>query len=540
MKRILISQVVYTIIVCIGWCFFLNFTQGRIFPDLFFPLLIMILYTVIVFLSLPLRWLESVLWINSRKFITYVSEASFYGLNYLIFNLYCDFYNKKDVIRFIVLILISFLYFRNIPKILSRLFVTDIQCKLFFYPVVVAIMLSIDVHAQNALPAKSVFPQNNIWNTPVDKLPVYSRSLEYVNFIGVSGALHADFGSGLYQGEPMGIPYNTVPGTQTKVNITFQWADESDPGPYPIPSNALIEGGNTSTGDRHVLVVDVDHWILYESGNSYLQTNGSWQVGAGAVYDLSSNTLRTNGWTSADGAGLPIFPGLIRYDEVQAGAINHAIRMTVRAVQTNYIWPARHKISAPLNASAPPFGQRFRLKANYDISGYSSSMQVILKAFKKYGLIVADIGSDWFVSGTQDERWDNDALHTLSNVPGSAFEAVDATTLMITSNSGEAKQDVTGTETADVKAIISVYPNPYSSLLNRNGMVFGNIPSPAHIKVFDMSGDLVYDYQTDTENSWVWKVTNLTGRQLPNGIYIYMISGKALSHTIQGKIVILE
>jgi hypothetical protein len=421
-----------------------------------------------------------------------------------------------------------------------RLFVTDIQRKLFFYPVAVAIMLSMDVHAQNALPAQSVFPQNNIWNTPVDKLPVYSKSATYVNFLGASGTLHADFGSGLWQGQPMGIPYNTVPGTQAKVDITFQWGDESDHGPYPIPSNALIEGGNTSTGDRHVLVVDVDHWILYETGNSYLQADGSWKAGAGVVYDLSSNTLRTNGWTSADGAGLPIFPGLIRYDEVQAGAINHAIRMTVRAVQTNYVWPARHKISAPLNASAPPFGQRFRLKANYDISGYSSSIQVILKAFKKYGLIVADIGSDWFVSGTQDNRWDNDVLQTLSNVQGSAFEAVDAASLMVTSNSGEAKQNATGTEAVDDKISLSAYPNPYSSSLNRSGMVFGNIPSPANIKILDMSGALVYEYQTTNENSWVWQVTNQAGRQLPCGVYIYQITCKPILQKIQGKIVILE
>jgi hypothetical protein len=421
-----------------------------------------------------------------------------------------------------------------------RLFVTDIQYKLCFYPVVVVIMLSMDGHAQNALPAKSVFPQNNIWNTPVDKLPVYSKSATYVNFVGASGTLHADFGSGLWQGQPMGFPYNTVPGTQAKVKITFQWGDESDSGPYPIPSNALVEGGNTSTGDRHVLVVDVDHWILYETGNSYLQANGSWEVGAGAVYDLSSNILRTNGWTSADGAGLPIFPGLIRYDEVQAGAINHAIRMTVRAVQTNYVWPARHKISAPLNASAPPFGQRFRLKANYDISGFSPSIQVILKAFKKYGLIIADIGTDWFVSGTQDSRWDNDVLHTLSNVPGSAFEAVDATMLMITSNSGEAKQNVTGTETAEAKTFLNVYPNPYTSVLSGNGITFENILFAAQIKIYDLSGTLIYEHQTATEGRWIWKVTNQAGRQLPGGVYIYVVSGKSFSQIIQGKIVVLE
>jgi len=396
------------------------------------------------------------------------------------------------------------------------------------------------IQAQGALPAKSVFPQNNIWNTPIDKLPVHSRSQEYINFLGTTTKLHADFVSGLWQGEPFGIPYNTVSGTQKKVNVSFQCPEESEPGPYPIPATALIEGGNTSTGDRHVLVIDVDNWILYETGNAYLQADGSWQAGAGAVFDLSSNNLRTYGWTSADAAGLPIFPGLVRYDEVQAGAINHAIRMTVHGIQANPVWPGRHKINSNINASAPPFGQRFRLKANFDISGYSPQIQVILKAFKKYGLMVADIGSDWYISGTQDERWDNDILHALSNVPGSAFEAVDATTLMISSNSGQALQTITGTETAMETAAVSVYPNPYSISSGREGVVFKNLPSCAQVKIFDLSGRLIDEYQAgDTEKTWVWKVRYQQGKLLPCGLYVYQVTGKDL-RKVNGKIVVVE
>ena len=400
------------------------------------------------------------------------------------------------------------------------------------------IMMSFQAQAQGTLPAKKVFPQNNIWNTPIDKLPVHSRSQEYINFLGTTTKLHPDFGSGLWQGEPFGIPYNTVPGTQKKVDVTFQWPDESDPSPYPIPATALIEGGNTSTGDRHILVVDVDNWILYETGNSYLQANGSWQAGAGSVFDLSSNTLRTYGWTSADAAGLPIFPGLVRYDEVQAGAINHAIRMTVRGIQANPVWPARHKITSYINASAPPFGQRFRLKANYDISTYSAQIQVILRAFKKYGLMVADIGSDWFISGTQDNRWDNNILQALSNVPGSAFEAVDATTLMISSNSGQAIQVITGTETAIQKAKVDVYPNPYSISSNQEGIVFENLPHQATIRIFDLSGNLIFNFKTgEQDESWVWNIKELT---LQCGVYIYQISGNDHLQDVNGKIVVVN
>jgi hypothetical protein len=413
-------------------------------------------------------------------------------------------------------------------------------CFYFFILGSMAMLASVKLSGQSTLPAKSVFPQNNIWNTPVDNLPVYSRSQEYVNFIGTTGTMHADFGSGLWQGQPMGIPYNTVPGTQTKVNVTFQWPDECDPSPYPIPSTALVEGGNSSTGDRHVLVIDVDNWILYETGNAYLQANGSWKVGAGAVFDLSSNSLRTNGWTSADGAGLPIFPGLIRYDEVQSGAISHAMRMTVRSVQANYVWPARHQISAPINASAPPFGQRFRMKANYDISGYSSAIQVILKAFKKYGLIVADIGSDWYVSGTQDDRWDNDVLHALSNVPGSAFEAVDATSLMISVNSGEAKQTTTNSEISIDKPAVTAYPNPYSRCSATQGIAFENLPLNAILSISGISGMLLLEHHTGNENSWIWNVTDQSGKPLPCGIYIYQITAKTLLQRINGKIIIVQ
>ena len=216
------------------------------------------------------------------------------------------------------------------------------------------------------------------------------------------------------------------------------YGSESDPGPFPVPADAPVEGGSGSDGDRHVLVVDRDNCLLYELYRAFPQGDGSWNADSGARYDLRSNALRPDGWTSADAAGLPIFPGLVRYDEVAAGEIAHAIRFTAPQTRQAYVWPARHYASSSSDPSLPPMGQRFRLKAGVDISGYSGPVQVILRAMKKYGIILADNGSAWYISGAPDERWDNDMLHELDNVRGSDFEAVDCSALMVDPDSGQA------------------------------------------------------------------------------------------------------
>ena len=277
-----------------------------------------------------------------------------------------------------------------------------------------------------------VFPSNNIWNTRVDTLPLASRSQAWVDSIGRNTGFHMDFGSGTWDGGPIGIPYNIVGAGVPKVPVTFEYDDESDPGPYPIPANPLIEYGS----DHHLLIVDSSTCTLYEIYAAD-DSSGSWHAGSGAIWYLGSNALRPAGWTSADAAGLPILPGLVRYDEILSGAINHAIRFT--ASRTNgYIWPARHLTSNdPTSPGIPPMGARFRLKAAFNISTYPAELQAILKAMKIYGIILADNGSNWYISGAPDERWDNDMLHKLDKLTGNDFEAVDASGLMVNPDSGE-------------------------------------------------------------------------------------------------------
>ena len=283
----------------------------------------------------------------------------------------------------------------------------------------------------------TVFPANNIWNTPVNTLPVSSNSATYVNTIGPSAPVHPDFGSGTYNGGPIGIPFVLVPGTQTKYPASFTYADESDAGPYAVPLNAPIEGGSGSSGDRHAIAVDTDHCVLYELYSAYPQTS-SWQAGSGAIFDLNSNALRPAGWTSADAAGFAIMPGLVRYDEVASGEIRHALRFTVPSTLRTYVWPARHYASSLTDPKYPPMGQRFRLKAGFDISPFPADVQVILKALKKYGMMIADNGSAWFISGEPDSRWNNNNLNTMKTITGSAFEAVDVASLMVDPDSGQA------------------------------------------------------------------------------------------------------
>jgi hypothetical protein len=298
------------------------------------------------------------------------------------------------------------------------------------------VLLAGSASAQPAIGSCPVFPANSVWNEPIDHLPVASNSATLVNTIGSGVTLHADFGSGLYAGAPIGIPFVTVAGSLTKYPVTFQYADESDPGPYAVPLNAPIEGGSQSTGDRHAIAVDTDNCILYELYSAYPQA-ASWQAGSGVIFDLKSNALRPAGWTSADAAGLPIFPGLVRYDEVASGVIRHAIRLTVPQTLDSYVWPARHYASSLTDPKYPAMGQRFRLRSSFNISTYTADVQVVLQALKTYGMFVADNGSAWYISGAPDPRWNNDNLGTLRNIHGSDFEAVDDTVLQLQANSAQ-------------------------------------------------------------------------------------------------------
>jgi hypothetical protein len=300
-----------------------------------------------------------------------------------------------------------------------------------------------------------VFPADNIWNTRIDQLPVHPSSSTWVSTIGASTGMHADFGAGLWDGGPIGIPFVSVPGTQTKYTATFTYQDESDPGPYAVPLNAPIEGGSASTGDRHAIAIDTDHCILYELYSAFAQAN-SWQAGSGAIFPLLAQALRPATWTSADAAGLPIFPGLVRYDEILAGEIRHAIRFTVPKTQKAYVWPARHYASSLTSNQYPPMGARFRLKSSFDISKFSATNQIILRALQRYGMMLADNGSSWYISGAPDDRWDNSDLHALGGITGANFEAVDVSPLMIDPNSGETRQTTVYVTVTPASASVAV------------------------------------------------------------------------------------
>jgi len=269
------------------------------------------------------------------------------------------------------------------------------------------------------------FPADNAWNQAVDTEPVDPNSANLIASIGLTAGLHPDFGAN-WNGGPFGIPYVVVGAETPTVPIVFtDYGDESDPGPYPVPANAPIEGGVNATGDRHILVVDAANWKLYELFNAFPRADGGYNASSGAVFDLNSNAQRPAGWTSADAAGLPIFPGLVRYDEVvEQGEIKHALRFTVSRSRRAYVAPARHFASSRTDVNLPPMGMRVRLKASFDLSTYPSEAQVILRALKKYGMIVADNGSNWFISGAPDSRWNDTALNTLKRVKGSEFEVV--------------------------------------------------------------------------------------------------------------------
>jgi hypothetical protein len=310
-----------------------------------------------------------------------------------------------------------------------------------------------------------MFPDNNIWNTPIDDLPIHARSNQWINSIGRHTGFHMDFGSGRWAGGPIGIPYNVVGADVPKVPVSFYYPDESNRGPYPIPAHPKIEHGS----DHHILIVDNSTCRLYELYDASY-SGGRWHAGSGAIWNLNSNALRPDTWTSADAAGLPILPGLVRYNEVLSGRIDHAIRFT--ASNTNgYIWPARHRTSNnPSAPYIPPMGARFRLKASFNVSGYPPAMRVILNAMKTYGIILADNGSDWYVSGAPDPRWDNDMLHLLDDLTGDDFEAVDTSVLMVNSNSGAAGFQIFGnTGVGGVKlSYIDGAPKTVTSRANGN------------------------------------------------------------------------
>jgi hypothetical protein len=275
-----------------------------------------------------------------------------------------------------------------------------------------------------------VFPATNVWNQPVDKLPVAKDSATLIRSIGLDSPVHPDFGSGLYDGQRIGIPYVVVDGATTpKVKPSFEYADESDPGPYPIPASVPIEGQpHPDDGDRHALIVDRTTCTLYEL-YALQKTAHGWSAGSGAIWSLRSNALRPAGWTSADAAGLPIFPGLARYDEDAAGAIDHALRFTAPETRRAYVYPARHYASSDTSPDLPPMGLRVRLKANVDISRFPPQVRPILVALKRYGMILADNGSPWYISGAPDPRWSNDQLHTLGELTGADFQVVDTSQL---------------------------------------------------------------------------------------------------------------
>ena len=283
-----------------------------------------------------------------------------------------------------------------------------------------------DLGSGASLHGKQLFPADNAWNEDISNAPVDPNSANLIAGIGLNANLHPDFGT-VWNGAPNGIPYIVVAGNQTRVPINFTaFGSQSDPGPYPVPSNAPIEGGPNATGDRHVIVIDRDNWKLYELYRAFpLNGGASWNADSGAVFDLNSNALRPAGWTSADAAGLPIFPGLVRYDEVfEQQEIKHAIRFTAQITRRAYVHPARHWASNNTSVDRPPMGMRVRLKASVNISGFSPAMQVILRALKKHGMILADNGSNWFISGAPDPRWNDSELNTLKSIKGSDFEVV--------------------------------------------------------------------------------------------------------------------
>jgi hypothetical protein len=376
-----------------------------------------------------------------------------------------------------------------------------------------------------------VFPEDNPWNWDISSYRVHPNSGVYIKSIGENVTLHPDFGT-VWEGAPIGIAYVVVHAGQTLFPIEYTaYGDESDPGPFPIPLDAAVEGGATADGDRHVLAVDIDNARLYELYRAFPRAD-HWEAESGVAFDLTSNKLRPEGWTSADAAGLPIFPGLVRYEEVVIQKqIRHAIRFTVARTQRKFIWPARHFASSSSDPDLPPMGLRFRLKAGFDVSGFSETVRVILLALKKHGMIVADNGSNWFLSGAPDDRWDDEVLAELKRVPGSAMEAVltaDADGNPIFPSSAVRIRS----EAPESGLHVSTFPNPFNS-----ATVFKchlPIPSLIHLTIHNLRGEkvaMVFDgFQPagDLDVRWI-------PSRLNSGIYFYRFQTERSART--GKII---
>ena len=299
---------------------------------------------------------------------------------------------------------------------------------LFAFVALASVPAFVGAHPLPQAPNCPIFPANNPWNQRVDRLPVAKNSARLIASIGLSNPVHPDFGT-VYAGAPNGIPYAVVSKHTRRVPVRFQYASESDRGPYPLPPNVPIEGGPNGSGDRHVIVIDRDTCVDYELFDARPHDGGSsWTAGSGAIFNLRSNHLRPAGWTSADAAGLPIFPGLARYDEVARGLIDHALRFTAPCTSPHYVYPARHEAST-CSGSYPPMGLRVRLKASVNISGLPYQARIVAEALKRYGLILADNGSPWYVSGAPNSRWSDDQLHQLDRLTGRDFEVVDTSSL---------------------------------------------------------------------------------------------------------------
>jgi hypothetical protein len=283
------------------------------------------------------------------------------------------------------------------------------------------------------------FPADNYWHANVSGLPVNVRSAQWISHMSPTRKLHPDFGPSYgAQPVPYGIPVTYVSGTHAKVPVRFDYASESDRVGYPLGSDTRIEGGQLTSGDRHAVIVDKTYCKLYETWATR-KSGTAWLAGSGATWNLKSNALRPAGWTSADAAGLPILPGLLRYDEVAAGRVDHAIRFTTDVTDRRYIWPARHQAGSVTNPAYPPMGARFRLKASYAITKYRADTQVVLRVMKAYGLVLADNGSPWYFQGTADSRWTSPMLDQLKTIPASAFEAVNTSGMAVASNSGQVR-----------------------------------------------------------------------------------------------------
>jgi len=358
-----------------------------------------------------------------------------------------------------------------------------------------------------------ILPADNVWNQTIDALPVDARSASYIDRIGASIGLAANFGSGRVNNAAIGIPFTMVPGTQGRVTMRFENPAQSDPGPYPIPSNAAVEGAGSNSSERRVIVLETDNCVVYELSRAFPEGDG-WRAATGAVFPLKlpdANSLRPANWPSADGAGLAILPALVRYDEVGLGEIRHALRFTAPAVRQSYVWPARYSAGASTDASLPPMGQRFRLKPEFDLSGFSPQTRIILTALKKYGMFLADVGPAWAITGVPDERWNNQLLQELSRVKGSDLEAVDSSSLMRDPNAAfvrpETRIDAVG-NAGSYRAgylspgmIASVFGVGLANEPTQTRVTFDGIEAPILLATPSQI-NFVVPYVTETRNSW--------------------------------------